>query len=70
MTEKPELFKKRIFISDWELRQTPGDIPENAIISPLSLDWLEYGDQGTSHKPEGPPTPKPPAKYSAKKAWP
>ena len=39
MTEK----KKRIFISDWELRQASGNIPENAIISPLSLDRLEYG---------------------------
>ena len=51
--------KKKIFISDWELRQDPGNIPENAIISPLSQDWLEYGDQGaghrsqvTGHKPE------------------
>ena len=25
-------------------------IPENAIISPLSRDWLEYGDQGTGHQ--------------------
>ena len=43
MTEKP----KRVFISDWELRQNPGNIPENAIISPLALDRLEYdGNNG------------------------
>ena len=47
MTEKPELFKKKVFISDWELRRNPGNIPENAIISPLSRDWLEYGDKRT-----------------------
>ena len=42
--------KKRVFISDWELRRDPGNIPENAIISPLSRDWLDYGDRKTSHK--------------------
>lgn len=42
MTEKPELFKKRVFISDRELRRNPWSIPENSIISPLSLDWLDY----------------------------
>ena len=46
MTEKPELLKKRAFISDWELRQNPGNIPENAILSPLSRDWLDYGGTG------------------------
>lgn len=35
--------KKRVFISDWELRKDPGNVPEGAIISPLSRDWLEYG---------------------------
>lgn len=40
--------KKRIFISDWELRRIykPGaktvQVPANSIISPLSLDWLDY----------------------------
>jgi hypothetical protein len=39
---------KRVFISDWELRKLfkPGQktvkIPSNAIVSPLSLDWLDY----------------------------
>jgi len=42
--------KKRVFISDWELRQNPVNIPENAIISPLSLDWLEYGNRKISRK--------------------
>ena len=43
----PEL-KKRTFISDWELRRLykPGSrtvtVPVNAILSPLSVDWLEY----------------------------
>jgi hypothetical protein len=39
---------KKIFLSDWELRRLvkPGQkrlaVPANAIISPLSLDWLDY----------------------------
>ena len=39
---------KRMFISDWELRRLykPGarsvSVPANAILSPLSLDWLDY----------------------------
>lgn len=43
----PEL-GKRTFLSDWDLRRIyrPGEksvrVPANAIISPLSLDWLEY----------------------------
>ncbi|HNW45065.1 MAG TPA: hypothetical protein PKI19_11210 [Elusimicrobiales bacterium] len=43
----PEL-KKKIFLSDFELRKklAPGarslSVPANAIISPLALDWLEY----------------------------
>lgn len=43
----PEL-KKKIFLSDWELRRLykPGDrtvaVPAEAILSPLSLDWLDY----------------------------
>jgi L-fuculose-phosphate aldolase len=41
MTEKRE-FKKRVFVSDRELRQDPRNVPENAIISPLSRDWLDY----------------------------
>ncbi|MFA6433877.1 MAG: class II aldolase/adducin family protein [Elusimicrobiales bacterium] len=49
MTEKPE--RKKIFISDWELRQNSGTAPENAIISPLSLDRLDYGAPAASHRP-------------------
>ncbi len=43
----PEL-KKKVFISDWELRRIyiPGSrsvrVPADSIVSPLSLDWLEY----------------------------
>jgi hypothetical protein len=43
----PEL-KKRTFISDWDLRRVyaPGSgsvrVPANAIISPLSRDWLDF----------------------------
>ena len=39
---------KRVFISDWELRrmfkegQKSVKVPANAIISPLSMDWLDY----------------------------
>lgn len=39
---------RRVFLSDWELRRLyrPGaksvTVPANAIISPLSLDWLDY----------------------------
>jgi hypothetical protein len=39
---------KRVFISDWELKKMfkPGQktvkIPSNAIVSPLSMDWLDY----------------------------
>jgi len=39
---------KRVFLSDWELKRLskPGskkiEVPANAIISPLSLDWLDY----------------------------
>ena len=39
---------KRVFISDWELKKLykPGQktlkIPSNAIVSPLSQDWLDY----------------------------
>lgn len=43
----PEV-KKKVFLSDWELRRIykPGSktvqVPSNAIVSPLSLDWLDY----------------------------
>ena len=43
----PEL-KKKLFLSDFELRKifAPGSgsitVPGNAIISPLALDWLDY----------------------------
>ncbi len=39
---------RKIFVSDWELRRLykPGSrsvaVPANAILSPLSLDWLDY----------------------------
>lgn len=39
---------RKVFLSDWELRRLhrPGErtvrVPANAIISPLSLDWLDY----------------------------
>lgn len=39
---------KKVFVSDWELRRLykPGSrsvtVPANAIVSPLSLDWLDY----------------------------
>ena len=47
MKKVPEL-KKKVFLSDWELRRLykPGaravTVPANAILSPLSLDWLDY----------------------------
>ncbi|HBB66130.1 MAG: hypothetical protein A2X28_06625 [Elusimicrobia bacterium GWA2_56_46] len=40
---------KRVFITDWEMKRLvkPGcksvKVPANAIVSPLSLDWLDYG---------------------------
>jgi len=40
---------KRVFITDWEMKRLvkPGlktvRVPANAIVSPLSLDWLDYG---------------------------
>ncbi|HBA61451.1 MAG TPA: hypothetical protein DCZ92_11680 [Elusimicrobia bacterium] len=43
----PEL-KQKLFLSDLELRKLykPGSrtvtVPANAIVSPLSLDWLDY----------------------------
>ena len=39
---------KRVFISDWEMKKRvkPGQktvrVPANAMISPLSMDWLDY----------------------------
>lgn len=39
---------KRVFITDWEMKRLvkPGQksvkVPANAIVSPLSLDWLDY----------------------------
>jgi len=46
--KKVRELKKRVFLSDWELRRLykAGDrtvsVPANAILSPLSLDWLDY----------------------------
>lgn len=43
----PEI-TKRVFLSDHELRRLykPGSktvqVPSNSIVSPLSLDWLDY----------------------------
>ncbi|MBI4350929.1 MAG: hypothetical protein HY550_05785 [Elusimicrobia bacterium] len=40
--------EKKVFLSDWELRRLykPGSrtvqVPSNSIVSPLSLDWLDY----------------------------
>ncbi len=39
---------KKVFLSDWEIRRMmkPGGrrlvVPRNAIVSPLSMDWLDY----------------------------
>lgn len=39
---------KKVFLSDWELRRLyqagsrTVKVPSNAIVSPLSLDWLDY----------------------------
>ena len=47
MRKVPEI-KHRVFLSDWQLRRIykPGaktvTVAANAIISPLSLDWLDY----------------------------
>ena len=50
MTEEPGN-KKKVFLSDWELKKLGvAGLPENAIISPLSRDWLEYDRLGGSHK--------------------
>ncbi|GAB4031865.1 MAG: hypothetical protein Fur0012_09710 [Elusimicrobiota bacterium] len=41
---------KRVFLSDWEIKKLYDKgkkevkVPVNAIISPLSLDWLEYNN--------------------------
>lgn len=51
--------KKKVFISDRELKRMAASgrkpvIPENAIISPLSSDWLEYGRvEGRGDRAEG-----------------
>jgi L-fuculose-phosphate aldolase len=50
MKGKPEKPRKT-FLSDWELRRMipfgrKTVLPENSIISPLSLDWLDYGESG------------------------
>lgn len=39
---------RKVFLSDWELRRIykPGaktvQVPANAILSPLSIDWIDY----------------------------
>ncbi|MCK5582417.1 MAG: class II aldolase/adducin family protein, partial [Elusimicrobiales bacterium] len=42
---------KKIFISDWELKkmvESGKPIPDNAIISPLSKEWLDYNSNKES----------------------
>ena len=53
MKEEPGK-KKKIFLSDWELKKMKaagrdaGSLPENAIISPLSSDWLGHKQRQVS----------------------
>lgn len=48
LAKKKAVPEKRVFISDWELRRLykPGAksvrVPAGSIVSPLSLDWLDY----------------------------
>ena len=50
MTEEPGK-KKKVFLSDWELKKMDAagreaaGLPENAIISPLSREWMDYDRQ-------------------------
>ena len=43
-----KVLDKRVFLSDYEIRKMfiPGkkvlEVPSNAIISPLSLDWIDF----------------------------
>lgn len=45
---RPAAPARKVFMSDWELKRLykPGarsvTVPANAIVSPLSLDWLDY----------------------------
>jgi L-fuculose-phosphate aldolase len=60
-SEKP----KKVFLSDWELKRLNASgagaiVPDNAIISPLSRDWLEYG--GKSAQESGRPAAQPPSR--------
>ena len=48
LTQKKKDIKK-IFISDWELKKKYYDpknktitVPDNAILSPMSIDWIDY----------------------------
>lgn len=48
---------KKIFISDWELKKKYFKdnmviIPENAILSPLSIDWIEFNSIRVIRKSE------------------
>jgi len=48
---------KKVFLSDWELKRRVAGrndvpLPDNAIISPLSRDWLEYGTQEENRQPQ------------------
>jgi len=58
MTEEPGK-KKKVFLSDWELKKmgaagrAAGSLPENAIISPLSSDWLG-SERRTAANPRAP----------------
>lgn len=48
VTKKVRELGKKVFLSDWELRRIyqagsrTVKVPSNAIVSPLSLDWLDY----------------------------
>ena len=48
MSKASKPLPRRVFITDWEMKRLvkPGQksvkVPAGAIISPLSLDWLDY----------------------------
>ena len=48
MSKASKPLPKRVFITDWEMKRMvkPGQksvkVPAGAIVSPLSLDWLDY----------------------------
>ena len=54
--KKVSELKKKVFISDWEARKLYNKekneiaVPSNAMLSPLSLDWIEYQNVGIVRK--------------------